>query len=81
MGRDSDLPIMSKAAELLDKFGIEYEVTVVSARRMPDVVFDYAKQKISYDRIMKRNRNSERNMEMTTLNEFNKFYDELYAKL
>lgn len=37
--------------------------------------------KISYDRIMKRNRNSERNMEITTLNEFNKFYDKLYAKL
>ena len=43
MGSDSDLPIMSKAAEMLDKFGIEYEVTVISAHRMPDVFFDYAK--------------------------------------
>ncbi len=43
MGSDSDLPIMSKAAEMLEKFGIEYEVTVISAHRMPDVFFDYAK--------------------------------------
>jgi 5-(carboxyamino)imidazole ribonucleotide mutase len=42
MGSDSDLPIMSKAAEMLDKFGIDYEVTVISAHRMPDVFFDYA---------------------------------------
>ena len=39
MGSDSDLPVMSKAAEMLDKFGIEYEVTVISAHRMPDVSF------------------------------------------
>lgn len=43
MGSDSDLPIMSKAAEILDKFGIEYEVTVISAHRMPDIFFNYAK--------------------------------------
>lgn len=43
MGSDSDLPIMSKAAEMLEKFGIEYEVTIISAHRMPDVFFDYAK--------------------------------------
>lgn len=43
MGSDSDLPVMSKAAEILEKFGIEYEVTVISAHRMPDVFFDYAK--------------------------------------
>ena len=43
MGSDSDLPIMSKAAVMLDKFGIDYEVTVISAHRMPDVFFDYAK--------------------------------------
>jgi deoxyadenosine/deoxycytidine kinase len=36
---------------------------------------------ISYDRIMKRNRNSEKNIEITTLNEFNSFYSNLYAKL
>ena len=31
------------AAEMLDYFGIDYEVTVISAHRMPDVFFDYAK--------------------------------------
>lgn len=43
MGSDSDLPIMSKAAEMLEKFGISYEITVISAHRMPDIFFDYAK--------------------------------------
>lgn len=43
MGSDSDLPIMSKAAEMLEKFGIDYEMTVISAHRMPDIFFDYAK--------------------------------------
>lgn len=43
MGSDSDLAIMAKAAEMLEKFGIEYEVTVISAHRMPDVFFEYAK--------------------------------------
>ena len=43
MGSDSDLPIMKKAAEMLEKFGIEYEMTIISAHRMPDIFFDYAK--------------------------------------
>ena len=43
MGSDSDLPVMSKAAELLDKIGIEYELTIVSAHRTPDRMFEYAK--------------------------------------
>ena len=42
MGSDSDLEIMSKAAEMLEKFGIDYEMTVISAHRMPDIFFDYA---------------------------------------
>ncbi len=42
MGSDSDLPVMSKAAAMLEKFGIDYEMTVISAHRMPDVFFDYA---------------------------------------
>ena len=42
MGSDSDFPIMKKAADMLDKFGIDYEMTVISAHRMPDVFFDYA---------------------------------------
>ena len=43
MGSDSDLAVMSKAAEMLEKFGIDYEMTVISAHRMPDIFFDYAK--------------------------------------
>lgn len=43
MGSDSDLPIMKKAAEMLEKFGIEYEMTVISAHRMPEIFVDYAK--------------------------------------
>ena len=43
MGSDSDLPVMKKAAEMLERFGIDYEMTIISAHRMPDVFFDYAK--------------------------------------
>lgn len=43
MGSDSDLPVMSKAAEVLEKLGVEYEMTVISAHREPDVFFEYAK--------------------------------------
>ena len=43
MGSDSDLPIMCKACEILDKLGISYDVTVISAHRMPDIFFHYAK--------------------------------------
>ena len=42
MGSDSDLEVMSKAAEMLEKFGIEYDMTIISAHRMPDVFFEYA---------------------------------------
>lgn len=42
MGSDSDLPIMSKACTMLDKFGIEYEMKIISAHRMPDIFVDYA---------------------------------------
>jgi len=43
MGSDSDLPIMCKACEILDKLNISYDVTVISAHRMPDIFFEYAK--------------------------------------
>ncbi|MBQ1930917.1 MAG: 5-(carboxyamino)imidazole ribonucleotide mutase [Lachnospiraceae bacterium] len=42
MGSDSDLPVMSKAAEILEQFGVDYEMTIISAHRMPDVFYDYA---------------------------------------
>ena len=43
MGSDSDLPIMSKAAKMLEDFGIDYEMTVISAHREPDIFVEYAK--------------------------------------
>ena len=42
MGSDSDLKVMSKAADMLDKLGIEYDMTIISAHREPDVFFKYA---------------------------------------
>ena len=42
MGSDSDLPVMKEAAEILDQFGVEYELTVVSAHRTPDRLYNYA---------------------------------------
>lgn len=43
MGSDSDMPIMSKAADILEELGIDYEMTIISAHREPDVFFEYAK--------------------------------------
>ncbi len=43
MGSDSDMPVMRKAAEILDKLGVEYEMRIISAHREPDVFFEYAK--------------------------------------
>jgi 5-(carboxyamino)imidazole ribonucleotide mutase len=43
MGSDSDLSIMKEAAEILDQFGIAYEVRIVSAHRTPDHMVEYAK--------------------------------------
>lgn len=42
MGSDSDLPIMKQAAELLTELNIPFELTVVSAHRTPQRMFDYA---------------------------------------
>lgn len=42
MGSDSDLAVMSKAAEILEKFGVDYEMTIISAHREPDEFFEYA---------------------------------------
>lgn len=43
MGSDSDMPIMAKAADILEELDISYEMTIISAHREPDVFFDYAK--------------------------------------
>jgi 5-(carboxyamino)imidazole ribonucleotide mutase len=47
MGSKSDLPVMEKAASALDEFGIEYEISIVSAHRTPDKMFDYAQKAAS----------------------------------
>ena len=43
MGSDSDMKVMGKAADMLEKFGIDYEMTIISAHREPDVFYEYAK--------------------------------------
>ena len=43
MGSDSDMPIMAKAADVLEELGIAYEMKIISAHREPDVFFEYAK--------------------------------------
>lgn len=43
MGSDSDMPVMAKAADILDELGISYEMRIISAHREPDIFFEYAK--------------------------------------
>lgn len=42
MGSDSDLPVMKAGAEILKKFGVDFEVTIVSAHRTPDRMVAFA---------------------------------------
>ncbi|MGY8952617.1 MAG: 5-(carboxyamino)imidazole ribonucleotide mutase [Flavobacteriales bacterium] len=46
MGSKSDLPIMQKAADVLDELGVKYEMTIVSAHRTPERMMDYAKSAV-----------------------------------
>lgn len=43
MGSDSDMPVMAKAADVLNELGISYEIKIISAHREPDVFFEYAR--------------------------------------
>jgi len=43
MGSDSDLPVMSAAASILEILGVDFELTVVSAHRTVDRMYEYAK--------------------------------------
>ncbi|MDD4087025.1 MAG: 5-(carboxyamino)imidazole ribonucleotide mutase [Bacteroidales bacterium] len=43
MGSDSDLPVMQEAAKMLEYFEIKFELTIVSAHRTPERMFDFAK--------------------------------------
>ncbi len=42
MGSDSDLPLMKQAAEVLEEFGVDYEISVISAHRSPKRAIEYA---------------------------------------
>ena len=42
MGSGSDRPVMEKAAAMLERFGIEYEMRVMSAHKTPDVALEFA---------------------------------------
>ena len=42
MGSDSDLPVMKEATEMLEQFGVGYELDIVSAHRTPEKLFDFA---------------------------------------
>ncbi len=44
MGSDSDMPVMAKAADILEELGVSYEMTIISAHREPDVFFQYARE-------------------------------------
>lgn len=43
MGSDSDLPVMRGAVEMLERFGVEYELRIVSAHRTPDDMAEYGR--------------------------------------
>lgn len=43
MGSDTDMPVMAQAAAILEQFGIDYEMTIISAHREPDIFFEWAK--------------------------------------
>jgi 5-(carboxyamino)imidazole ribonucleotide mutase len=43
MGSDSDLPVMQKAADILTELQVPYEMTIVSAHRTPERMFDFAR--------------------------------------
>ena len=43
MGSDSDLPVMKQAAEILNEFGVQYEMKITSAHRTPDLMANYSR--------------------------------------
>ena len=51
MGSDSDLPVMQEAAKVCEEYGVPYEITIVSAHRTPQRLFDYAS--VAYSRNIK----------------------------
>ena len=47
MGSDTDLPVMSESARMLEKFGVPYEIEVTSAHRSPARTHEYASTAVS----------------------------------
>lgn len=47
MGSDSDLPVMQAAAKFLEKMGIEYDMTIASAHRTPELLNTFIENSIS----------------------------------
>lgn len=43
MGSDSDMPVMSKAADILEQLGVSFDMRIISAHREPDEFFEYAR--------------------------------------
>ncbi len=43
MGSDSDMPVMAKAAAILEKLGVSFDMHILSAHRQPDAFFAFAK--------------------------------------
>lgn len=43
MGSDSDMPVMAKAADILERLGVSYEMSIISAHREPEVFYEYAR--------------------------------------
>ncbi|MGB9802302.1 5-(carboxyamino)imidazole ribonucleotide mutase [Desulfofundulus sp.] len=46
MGSDSDLPVMKEAVDMLEKFGLPYEVSISSAHRAPELTAEYARSAV-----------------------------------
>ena len=46
MGSDSDLPVMQEAADILRDLGVPFEMTIVSAHRTPQRLYDYARSAV-----------------------------------
>jgi 5-(carboxyamino)imidazole ribonucleotide mutase len=46
MGSDSDLPVMQEAADILRDLGVPFEMTIVSAHRTPQRLYDYARNAV-----------------------------------
>ena len=47
MGSNSDLPVVKKGLDILEKFEVDYEARVISAHRTPDAAHDFAKNACS----------------------------------